>query len=233
MAGAALTVGFGTFTTSFIQSLNEWSAQIVPGDLFVTAAPRQGSNARNTPLAGDFRRTSSRCRCGGGAADAHRRDRLPRLSGQAAVDRHGAVRALRSTCSKAAENEVLGKLRRGAVYISENMSHRFDLHAATTIALGTARARDVRDRRGRGRLHQRPRHGHDGPQDLPRRLGRRSRRHLRAAPGPGASIEKVRGTINERYGEQRALFVLTNREFRGEFEKRSTRSSRSCACCSS
>ena len=119
------------------------------------------------------------------------------------------------------EGEVLGKLRtQGAVYISENMSHRFDLHAGDRIALGT---------RSGTKTYAIVGVAVDYTSDLGTVMMDRKtylegwaddrvdtfELHL----AKGASIEGVRGTINERYGEQRALFVLTNREFRGEFEK--------------
>lgn len=225
MAGAALTVGFGTFTTSFIQSLNEWSAQIVPGDLFVTSGTSiAGLNARNTPLAGEFQKELEAVP---GVAQV-RPTRIAEIdykgypvkllsTDMALFGQHSTVNMLEG----GSESEVLGKLRtRGAVYISENMSHRFDLHAGDSIALGT---------RSGTKSYEIVGVAVDYTSDLGTVMMDRKtyiadwaddrvdtfELHL----AEGASIEGVRRTINERHGEQRALFVLTNREFRGEFEK--------------
>lgn len=229
MAGAALTVGFGTFSTSFLQSMNEWSAQLVPGDLFVTSgASVAGLNARNTPIAADFM----------AELEAVPGVELVRPTRLAEIDYHGYPIKLTSTQTEKLEQhsiidvleggsqrELLAKLRdQRAVYVSENFSNRFGLHAGDTLALGA-----------KGGTRRFPIAGVvvDYTSDIGTVVMDRTtyveafgdervdtfELHL----APGASVEQVRTTINKRYGQQRDLFVLTNKEFRGEFDRAANR----------
>jgi putative ABC transport system permease protein len=229
MAGAALTVGFGTFSTSFLRSMNDWSAQLVPGDLFVTSgASVAGLNARNTPMAAEFLRELERVP----GVELVRPTRI------AEIDYRGYPIKLGSTDTQklgqhskvdvlegGSQDELLRAMReRGAVYVSENLSNRFDLHAGGSIALGA-----------RGGTRQFPIAGVvvDYTSDIGTVVMDRAtyveafgdervdtfELHLAS----GANIEQVRSAISKRYGQKHDLFVLTNKEFRGEFDRAANR----------
>lgn len=229
MAGAALTVGFGTFSTSFLQSMNDWSAQVVPGDLFVTSgASVAGLNARNTPMAAEFMQDLE----GVPGVELVRPTRIAEVDYRgfpikvtSTQTRKFAQHSLIDVLEGGSQAQVLQELRdHGAVYVSENLSNRFDLHEGDSIALG---ARDgtrafpiagvvvdytsdigtvVMDRATYVEAF-----GDERVDTFELHLDK------------GASVEEVRSTINKRYGQQHDLFVLTNKEFRGEFDRAANR----------
>ncbi|HKP62656.1 MAG TPA: FtsX-like permease family protein [Polyangiales bacterium] len=225
MAGGALTIAFGAFSGSFVESLNTWSEQIVPGDLFVTSGANvSGLSGRNIPMAAAFRRELAavpgvtQVRATRIANIEYRGFPLKLLSTETEImQRQSRIRVLEGDD----QDRVFQQLReRGAVNISENLSHRFDLHAGDRIAL----------------------FARDGTRNFPiaavvvdytsdvgsvfmdratfiREFADDRVDTFELRVRPGASIEQVRSTINERYGHELDLFVLTNREFRGEFVK--------------
>jgi putative ABC transport system permease protein len=219
MAGAALTVGFSAFNVSFISSLNEWSEQSVPGDLFVTSgAGISGLSSRNIPMEPDL---------------GYELDKLPEVEvvqrlRLADYDYKGFPVKLISSEWKIAEHysqrtyleggeEDSRKMQDGKVTVSENFAHRFNVHRGDVIQLSGKDgaipfevsaviidySSDIGTIRFDRAIYQK--FWDDNRVDT-------FEVHLH----PGNDVEAVRRTINERFGAKYDLFVLTNKEFRGE-----------------
>jgi len=224
MAGVALAVGFATFMESFVGSLDTWTWQVLPGDLFVTSgAPVSGLSARNTPLAPDL---AERLK----AIEGVREVRALRLS---EIDYAGTRIKLASTQldlpdaqihlqpTEGSERALVRRLaEEPVVAISENLARRFGLGKGDSIAFATAHGTqrfeiaavvvDYTSDLGAVTLDRRT---------YVRAFGDDRVDTFEVRVQPTADVERVRREINARYGESHDLFVLTNREFRQEFAK--------------
>jgi putative ABC transport system permease protein len=220
MAGVTLTVTVGTFIVSFITSLNTWSGQLLPGDLIVASGmPTVGLSGRNTPM-NDALRAELLAIPGVQRArsmlftDIEFRDfpiklavtDQPRLTGFTPLE--GSLEDIRSG------------LERGELVVSENFSRRFGVHRGHTIPLSTkdgtrsfrvaAVMVDYTTDRGLVLVHRKTHVALWGD----RRVD-----SYELFLKPGVDPEQVRRTINDRLAQHNDLFVLTTREFRGEFVK--------------
>jgi putative ABC transport system permease protein len=220
MASAALTISTATFIVSFIASLNTWSDQTAPGDLFVTSgAAVAGLSARNVPMVDSMRdqllavegverirRTSF--------ADASYRGEPIKLI---ATDLTEFVKRSRLTALEGDADQVVQDVLAGAVAVSENFSRLHGVHRGDTIALGTQNGThrfhvagvvlDYTSDRGTV-LFDRATYvatWNDTRVDT-------FELHLK----PGVKPGEVSARIDDRLGANHDLFVLTNAEFRGE-----------------
>ncbi|MDB4973553.1 MAG: transporter permease protein [Myxococcaceae bacterium] len=220
MAGVTLTVGIGTFIVSFITSLNTWSDQLLPGDLMVTSGSvTVGLSGRNTPMDDSVREK----------LEALEGVRLVRSFLFTDVDFRGLPIKMgvgdrpelsRFTPLEGTEQDVYAGLERGEVVLGENLSRRFDLHRGDVIALSTkdgtrdfkvaAVVIDYTSDRGIMRVHRKTHVAYWGEERVD---------SYELFLEPGVDPERVRATINAQLAEQHDLFVLTTREFRGEFVK--------------
>jgi putative ABC transport system permease protein len=223
MASVALTVAIATHITGFMNSLQTWTGQIVPGDLFVTSGAKVSSlSARNTPMSGAFRAELARLP----EVKYVRRLRFVDDDFQAYPIKLSSteIRALvaRSPLSllEGEQERVVADLERGAVMVSENFAKRFGVHRGSTIALGTRSG--TRHFRVAGVAVDYTSDGGTVTLDWPTFVAHWGDERVdtyELTLAPGADPDQVRRTINERWGEQHDLFVLTNAEFRGEFVK--------------
>ncbi len=223
MAGAALTICAGTFITSFITSLNTWSAQLVPGDLFVTSgAVVSGLSGRNTPMAEAV----------GAELAAIPGVELVRPTATSSIDFRGTpvkldstdvaifARHSRLTGIEGSEQDAIEGMLRGGITVSENFARLNDVHRGDLIPLSTkdgtssfevaAVIVDYTSDLGTIRMDRATyiKYWGDPRVDTYELFLR-----------PDTSPESVRRLINDQLGERYDLFVLTNREFRGEFVK--------------
>lgn len=220
MAGAALTVSSATFIVSFIASLNTWSTQTLPGDLFVTSgASVAGLSSRNNPMADSLQsellaipgvERTRRIRF----VDASFRDSPFKL---ASTDVREFVKRSHFSPTEGDAGQIARDVLAGAVAVSENFSRLFDVHRGDTITLG---AKDgPRSFKVAGVILDYT--SDRGTVTMDRATyvaGWNDTRvdtyelHVRR----GVTPEAVRTQINERLSAQYDLFVLTNSEFRGE-----------------
>jgi putative ABC transport system permease protein len=220
MASAALTISTATFIVSFIASLNTWSDQTAPGDLFVTSGTGvAGLSARNIPMADSMReqllaiegvervrRTSF--------ADASYRGAPIKIL---ATDLNEFVKRSRFTALEGDPDQIVRDMLAGKVAVSENFSRLYDVHRGDTISLGAKTGThsflvagvilDYTSDRGavvfdRGTYVT----AWNDPRVDTYEV------HVRT----GVKPEEVRVRINDRLGASHDLFVLTNAEFRGE-----------------
>jgi putative ABC transport system permease protein len=223
MAGVALTVSSASFIVSFVTSLENWSAQVATGDLFVTSgAAVSGLSSRNTPMSDALRPELL-------AIPGVERVRRLRFID---LDFRGAPVQLSSTDMRefvkrshlfpveGSEQQIVRALLAGKAAVSENFSHLYDVHRGDHIELSAGDGAHVFEVGGviedytsdRGAiLIDRASYTsawHDERVDT-------YEVHLRR----GSDAEAVRRLIDRRLGESHDLFVLTNREFRGEFVK--------------
>jgi len=220
MAGAGLTIGFATFNVGFVQSLQTWSAQSVPGDLYVTSGASMGGlSSRNVPMVPELGQELAKI--DGIAAVQYLRladydyqtypVKLISLDSKL-YEKYGARQFLEGS------KEDEEALRSGEkVSVSENFSHRFNVHRGDTLHLSgkeggvalevAAVVVDYSSDIGTVRMDRSTylRYWGDDRVDT-------FEVHIK----PGVDVEEVRRAINEQYGEQYNLFVLTNSEFRGE-----------------
>jgi putative ABC transport system permease protein len=215
MAGVSLTVSVATFVASFIASVNGWTGQLLPGDLFVTSG--SALVTRSLPM------------------DDGLRDRLLAIPGVAQVRRIRLVETrFRDATIKLGVSEfrvlfkdgslsllegerqqVLNALEGGALVVSENFSRTFHVHQGDSVELATAHGTrafavagvvvDYSSDIGAVLLDYAT--YKEGWSD-----DRVDTYELRVAKG--VDPHSVRQTINERLAEQYDLFVLTNGEFR-------------------
>jgi putative ABC transport system permease protein len=217
MAGAALTIGFSVFGAGLIDSLTTWSAQSVPGDLYVTSgATLSGMSSRNMPMAPQLGEALTRLE---GVEYAH----YLRL---AEYDYQGfPVRLFSYDTSKEHGKTIfleggeadLRELRRGKVTVSENFSHRFNVHKGDKLMLSgktgaapfevVAVVVDYSSDIGTIELDRSTYLQHWGDDRVDT-----FELHLKR----GANSERVRRSIQDLYGAKYDLFVLTNAEFRNE-----------------
>ncbi|MEY4578620.1 MAG: hypothetical protein RL701_3323, partial [Pseudomonadota bacterium] len=147
MAGVGLTLGLATFNVGFVGSLNTWSAQSVPGDLYVTSgASISGLSSRNIPMEPEL---------GGKIATVEGVEAVQFLrladydyqsfpiklisSDTAMFEKYGTRKYLEGSTA----DDV--KVRHGEVEVSENFSHRFNVHRGDTVKLsGNAGAVDFK-----------------------------------------------------------------------------------------
>ncbi|MFT3927015.1 MAG: FtsX-like permease family protein [Myxococcales bacterium] len=220
MAGVSLTVGVGTFIVSFITSLNTWSAQLLPGDLVVASGtPIVGLSERNTPMDDSMR---AKLQAVPGVA-------MVRAAKFMDIDYQGypvkmivveKSRASHYTPLEGSQRDVHDGLERGELVIGENFARRFGVHRGDRIALSTGRGTqpfkvaavviDYTSDRGTLRVDRKTYVELWGDQRVD---------SYELFLTQGANPERVRRTINENLAEQHDLFVLTTREFRGEFVK--------------
>jgi putative ABC transport system permease protein len=220
MAGAALTVGFAAFNVGFVGSMEQWSAQSVPGDLFVTSgASLSGGSSRNIPMAPDLGFELEKLP----GVEAVQRVRL------ADYDYHGfpvklisseldveAKYVTRTYLEGTAEDGLRGQ-REGRVLVSENFAHRFKVHKGDVLQLsvkdGTAPfevggvvldySSDIGCIRFDRKIYQKY-WGDDRVDTFELNLSKDS------------DVEAMRRTVNERFGQKFNLFILTNKEYRSE-----------------
>ena len=218
MAGAAVTIGFSVFGAGLIESLTTWSEQWVPGDLYVTSgAALSGMSSRNMPMAPELGASLARL-------DSVEEVQFLRL---AEYDYRGYPVRLSSfsTAGKAHGKRVFlegteadfQQLTQGKVCVSENFSHRFNVHKGDTLLLSgpsgaapfqvAAVLIDYSSDIGTIQLDRTTyiRHWGDDRVDT-----------FELYLKHGASSEDVRRNIERTYGAQYDLFVLTNAEFRSE-----------------
>lgn len=224
MAGGALTIAFATFVVSFVTSLNAWTAQTVPGDLYVTSGAAVGGlSSRNNPMAD----TLGPELLAVPGVERLRRSRIATIEYEGshlhlvATDVREFVKRSHFFPIEGSSDEMRDGLIAGQVVVSENFSRRFEVHRGDRITLGTkagARSFEVAGVRVDYTSDQGTilmdhdayvEHFNDTRVDT-------YELHL----APGADVEAVRQQINAGLGEQHDLFVLTNREYRGEFTRR-------------
>jgi putative ABC transport system permease protein len=223
MIGVGLSVGIATFASSFLSSLDTWSAQISPGDLFVTSGARIGFlSSRNTPIVDSFRAELLSLP----EIDHVRRVRFMNADFRGfpikvgTTDMHELIKRSQLTLLEGQLDQVIADMQRGAVIVSENFASRFAIHRGSRVELATLRGTerfvvagvsvDYSSDAGTVLLDWSTFVAHWADERVDT-----YEVHVRA----GASIDAVRRTITERWGEQHDLFVLTNREFRGELLK--------------
>lgn len=223
MASVAVTVAIATHITGFMSSLQTWTAQIAPGDLFVTSGAKVGSlSARNTPMSGALRAELARLP----EVEYVRRLRFVDDDFQAfpiklsSTDIRALVARSRLSLLEGEQDRIVAELEQGAVLVSENFAKRFDVHRGSRIALGTRSgtrdfpvagvAVDYTSDGGTVTLDWSTFAAHWGDERVDT---------YELSLAPGADAGRVRRAIDERWGEQHDLFVLTNAEFRGEFVK--------------
>lgn len=220
MAGAALTVCAATFITSFIDSLNTWTARIASGDLFVTSgAAVAGLSGRNTPMADSL---------GGELAQVPGVE-LVRPTRSATIDFRAVPVKLESTdiamfarhshltALEGSEQDAIAGMQAGGVAVSENFARRFDVHRGDRIALSTMQGTrsfpvaavvvDYWSDLGTIRMDRATYLAHWGDPRVDT---------YEVFVRDGTNPESVRQAINAKFGESYDLFVLTNAEFRGE-----------------
>jgi putative ABC transport system permease protein len=220
MAGAALTICASTFITSYITSLNTWSAQISPGDLFVTSgAAVSGLSGRNTPMHDDLGRQLAAMP---GIAQV-------RPSRSITIDYQGLPVKLESTdmtlfarnsrlnVLEGNESDAIRGMQAGGVVVSENFSRRFDVHPGSSIALSSkagthdfevaAVVADYSSDLGLLRMDRATYIAHWNDTNV-------DTYELFVRPGADAEAERIK--IDAQFGDRYDLFVLTNGEFRAE-----------------
>lgn len=223
MAGVSLTVTVATFIASFVISLNTWSSQVLPGDLFVTSGNSvSGMSSRNIPM-DDSLRAELQALPGVAAVRRIRvlettfRDAAIKLS---VTDYGSFLKLSKLTMLEGTQSQLMAAFERGDVAVSENFARSFGVHRGDEVALATATGThtfkvaavvvdymsDVGavliDRNTFVKLW-----ADDRVDTYELRLS------------PGASTQAVRELINQRLSEQHDLFVLTNREFRSVIVK--------------
>jgi putative ABC transport system permease protein len=220
MAGVSLSVGVGTFILSFITSLNTWSAQLLPGDLIVASGmPTVGLSGRNTPMSDDMRAKLLAIPGVEHArsvlfSDVEYRDVPIKL---AAADESYLTHY---TVLEGSEADAREGLRRGELVLSENFARRFNVHPGESVPLSTrdgtrdfkvaAVVLDYTSDRGIMRMDRTTYIAHWGDERVD---------SYELFLKKGVDPERVRTRINETLSQQHDLFVLTTREFRGEFVK--------------
>jgi len=219
MTGVALMIGFATFDNSFLSSLYSWSAQAVPGDLFITSgASVGGMSSRNIPLAPEL-----------GDALAT----IPEVEGVQKIRmadydfRNYPVKLLStdtllwehySNCTYLeGDRRALEQERRGKVLVSENFSTRFNVHRGDVLMLKGKHSErafevaavivDYTSDMGSIIMERTIYKEHWGDERVDT-----FELHLKR----GSDTEAVRRYINAHFGERYDLFVLTNAEFRAE-----------------
>lgn len=222
MASAALSVSTATFIVSFIASMNTWTAQTVPGDLFVTSgAAMSGLSGRNNPMAESL-----------GAellaipgVERIRRMRFADASFHgspikvASTDVAEFVKRSRFSPTEGSAEQITRDMLAGDAAVSENFSRLYGVHRGDTISLG---ARDgARTFRVAGViLDYTSDRGSVLLDRAPFIAGWNDTRvdTFELYLAPGVEPERVRVAINDTLSAGHDLFVLTNREFRGEYE---------------
>jgi len=223
MASTALTVSSAAFTVSLIMSLETWSAQSAPGDLFVTSGTAMaGASGSNTPLTdalgpelmavpgvAQIRRT----RC----VDVDfRKSPAKLISTDIGVFLQRSHASLIEGSSQQIGRDLLG----GGVAVSENFSRVHGVHRGDRIALSASNGTREFDVVAVVI---------DYTSDIGTILMDRAtylstwndsrvdtyELHLQRSADPMA----VRQIIDQRLSERYDLFVLTNREYRDEFVK--------------
>lgn len=220
MASAALTVSTATFIVSFVASMNTWSSQTVPGDLFVTSGSAVGGlSARNNPMADSLRAELLAIP----GVQRIRRTRFADTSFQQSpvklfsTDVSEFVKRSRFSPIEGDRDQIARDMLAGHAVVSENFSRLYGVHRNDTITLGAKNGArrfhvagvvlDYTSDRGAILLDRATYVSgwNDSRVDT-------YELHLT----PGADPERVRNLINERLSASHDLFVLTNREFRGE-----------------
>ncbi|HEY6878586.1 MAG TPA: FtsX-like permease family protein, partial [Polyangiales bacterium] len=215
-------IAVGTFVVGFVTSLNTWSGQLLPGDLIVASGARTVAlSARNTPMNDALRPQLAAIPGVQRVRSASFAD-IDFRGASVKVAAPDAPRMSHYRTLEGSEAELFSGLERGAVAVSESISRRFDVHRGDRIPLSTrdgtrsfevvAVVIDYTSDRGTILMH---------------------RDTLRTAWGddhvdsyelfmePGVNPMVVRQTINDTLADKNDLFVLTTREFRGEFVKAS------------
>jgi putative ABC transport system permease protein len=223
MASGALSISLATFVVSFVTSLNAWTAQTVPGDLFVTSGSAVASlSSRNVPMADNL---------GPALLAIPGVERLRRMR-QVTMEYQNANVSVLSTDVRefvkrsqlfpveGTSDQLRDELLAGSVVVSENFATRFGVHRGDHIVLGT---KDVpRSFRVAGvRIDYT---SDQGTIFMERETYIANWDDARVDTYevhllPGVSAETVRSQINERLSADYDLFVLTNREYRGHFTK--------------
>lgn len=218
MLGVAMATAFAVFVGSFVSSALEWIDRSVPADLFVTSSARFGGRT-NAPMIDGLEHefgalagvdAVERAR----VIDARFRDvPIAILSTDTAI----FERRSRITMLEGKQDEALRKLREGEVMLSENFSRRFALHAGDRLELSTREGTksfrvagvdiDYTSDLGTVLLDR---------QVYTRLWGDELVDTYKVYLRPGADPLAVRRAIDRKYGETFKLFVLTNREFKGE-----------------
>jgi putative ABC transport system permease protein len=223
MAAAALTISSATFIVSFVTSLQTWSAQTVPGDLFVTSgASTSGLSQRNTPMSNSLRAELL-------AIPGIARVRRTRMIDydyrgapvkMVATEVREFVKRSRFTPLEGTREEIKTGLLAGGVIVSENFARLYKVHRGARMTLGTTSGPhdfavagvivDYSSDRGSILMDRSTfiQYWNDSRVDT-----------FEVHVKPKVSPEAVRRSINEKLGEKNDLFVLTNREFRNEFVK--------------
>jgi putative ABC transport system permease protein len=220
MAGVSLSVALGTFILSFITSLNTWSAQLLPGDLVVASGmPTVGLSGRNTPMEDGMR---AKLLAIPGVATV-RSALFTDVEYRGLPVKLGAgdnPRLTRFTVTEGTEADAHDGLDRGELVVSENFSHRFDVHRGDALTLSTksgthafkvaAVVIDYTSDRGIIIAHRKTHVAYWGDERVD---------SYELFLERGVDAEAVRRTINDRLAQKHDLFVMTTREFRGEFVK--------------
>jgi len=220
MAGVSLAVSFGSFTYSFTRTLEDWIDQTLPGDLFLTqGATLGGTSMRNIPMADSLYAELAALP----GVSTVRRVRIVELPFRGLIPKAVAtdidvfLQHAKLTLLEGEQSQVVTDLKRGDVGVSENFARRFGVHLGDRIPISTSTG--TRQLRVAGVFI-------DYTSDVGSVLFERStyvdifgdsrvdtyELHLQDP----AQSEALRRTINERFADRLDLFVLTNREFRGE-----------------
>jgi putative ABC transport system permease protein len=220
MAGVSLSVATGTFVISFITSLNTWSAQLLPGDLIVASGtPTVGLSGRNTPMDDSMRAKLLAIPGVVKARSAHFTD-VEYRGHPVKMGAGDNPRLTHFSMLEGTQADVHDGLERGELVVSENLTRRFGVHRGDTIELsvknGTRKFRvaavvlDYTSDRGIIIAHRKTQVAYWGDERVD---------SYELFLDKGVNPEQVRRTINETLAQKHDLFVLTTREFRGEFVK--------------
>jgi putative ABC transport system permease protein len=219
MLGVALTISVAIFVSSFASSLNSWSGQILPGDLFVTSGNAiSGLSARNIPMQDSVGAQLAAI----AGVEQVRRIRIIDGSYRGAPIKISSSefqlvrRKTEFTMLEGDQQDAYDEVEHGAVLVSENFARHHGVHRNEAIELATARGTQSFRVAGIVVDYTTP----TGSVLLDRSTfvkfwgdDRVDTYELMLARN--ATADAVRAQINDQLGEQYDLFVLTNGEFRG------------------
>jgi putative ABC transport system permease protein len=219
MLGVSLTVSVATFVTSFVSSLNTWSGQILPGDLFVTSGNAiSGLSSRNMPLQASL---GAELAAIPGVAQVRRIRVIDGTYHDGPIKISSSEFALvrgktELTMLEGDREQANDEVEHGAVLVSESFAHLHGVHRSDAIELATAQG--TRSFRVAGVVIDYT--SETGSVLLDRSTFVKFWRDDRVDTfelmiAPAATADSVRARINDQLGEQYDLFVLTNAEFRG------------------
>jgi putative ABC transport system permease protein len=220
MSGVALSVSFGTFTHSFATTLDDWMSQTLPADLFITqGSALGGTSLRNIPMADTLYPILGAMP----EVEGVRRVRIVEIPFRGfspkavATDLDILLRRGKLNMLQGDQDSLRAALMRGEIGVSENFARRFKVRLGDRIPLSTQGG--TREFRVAGVFI-------DYTSDIGSVLFDRQtyiqafhdtrvdtyELHLRDPH----TAERVRRAINQRFGADLDLFVLTHSELRSE-----------------